>query len=124
MGPPKPVNTIDQTDFANSLPVSARESSTFGPPLSDSLNHDSTSSNQVSTTPLPGVAPSLRDDHLPWFRRTPGVGVYQQKCFLAAGRTMKTPFFPDSNCPYPLMPKEAIMKRVTASMTSSAAARA
>src|SRR5262245_17374814 len=48
-----------------SASVSARESSAFGSPLSGALNHESTSSNPVSTTPLPGVAPSLRNDHLP-----------------------------------------------------------
>src|SRR5262245_48400686 len=42
----------------------------FGPALispfsSATSNHDSRSSNQFSTTPLPVVAPSLRNDQLP-----------------------------------------------------------
>src|SRR5262249_2695122 len=42
--------------------VSARESSALS---GTTLNHESTSSNQFSITPLPGVAPSLRKAQLP-----------------------------------------------------------
>src|SRR5262245_30280398 len=78
-----------------SASVSARRSSASG-----TLNHESRSSNQFSTMPLPGVAPSCKKDNRPVALSVPFRGVYQRNCCqqpgLPEGNTMYTPFLPVS----------------------------
>src|SRR5512145_832428 len=94
------------------------------PASSASSNQQSSSSNQFSTLPFEGVAPSARNDQ--WPNSLPpsscASGVYQRKFFQRpgsfAGRTMKTPFLRDSKPSYADMPKEASTNEPSPSITA------